>query len=92
LSNKKILKKGTVFLYQVFPQNISFYHRFLIKACHENDLETVRRLVEFFATFDLAFVNLRETKSLNSALHIAALNGFFVISPYVLTRCHLGVF
>jgi ankyrin repeat protein len=68
-----------MFLYQVFPQSISFYHRFLIKACHENDLETVRRLVEFFATFDLTFINLREPKSLNSALHIAVLNGYFVI-------------
>ncbi len=78
MSNNKILKYGTEFLYQVFPSDMSFYHSFLIRACNENDLGAVKRLVSFFSVFQPSFINLKEPGSLNSALHIAAYQGFFV--------------
>ena len=78
LSNNKILKKGTTFLYQVFPDNIAFYHDLLMKSCRERDIDSVQRLIEFFSKFNPSFINLKERSNGNSALHIAAQNGYFV--------------
>lgn len=84
LSNNKVLKKGTVFFYQVFPSTLMFYHKFLIKACKEKDYDAVVHLVEFFKTSYPNFVNMREPGTLNTALHVAASNGYFAIMLYLL--------
>ena len=79
LSNNKILKKGTTFLYQVFPNSIKFYHDQLMKSCREKDIDAVQRLVEFFSKFNPNFINLKEQNTSFTALHVAAENGYFVI-------------
>lgn len=78
MSNNKVLKKGTVYLYQVFPSDISFYHAFLMNACHDKNTEAIKRLVDFFSTFQPTFINMKEKNFSNTALHIAAQNGYFV--------------
>ncbi|CAF0764926.1 unnamed protein product [Brachionus calyciflorus] len=84
LSNNKILKKGTIFMYQVFPSSIKFYHNFLIKACVEKELEAVKRLVEFFQVYYPNFIDLKEPSMQNTALHICAAHGYFKIMLYLL--------
>jgi len=78
LSNNKILKKGATFLYQVFPNNITFYHDQLMKSCREKDIDGVQRLVDFFSKFNANFINLKEQSTSLSALHVVAQNGYFV--------------
>ena len=48
-----------------------------MKACHEKDIDAVKRLVEFFSKFNPNFINLKD-HSQNTALHVAAQNGYFV--------------
>lgn len=78
LSNNKILKKDSVFLYQVFPSSLMFYHSFLMSACLDKDMEAIKRLVEFFSGQNSNFIDLREPNSLNTAAHICSSNGYFV--------------
>ena len=68
LSNNKILKKGTIFCYQVFPNNITFYHDLLMKSCQEKDIDSCQRLVEFFSKFNPTFINLKDRSSGNSGI------------------------
>jgi ankyrin repeat protein len=78
------MKKGTVFLYQVFPNSIMFYHNFLIRACREKDFEAVQHLVEFFTPINPNFINLKESSTLNTAAHYASSLGYFAILLYLL--------
>jgi hypothetical protein len=82
LSNNKILKKDTIFLYQVFPASLMFYHSFLMTSCLEKDMDAIRRLVEFFS--DQNFLDLREPVALNTAVHVCASNGYFVSFKFCL--------
>jgi ankyrin repeat protein len=84
LSNNKTYKKGSVFLYQVFPSDIMFYHKFLLKAVREKDYEAVFHLIEFFNAMEMNFINLKEAGTLNTALHVAAANGFYAIALLLL--------
>ena len=83
LTNNRHLLKGTYFLYQVFPSSIMFYHKFLIRACESNELDTVQRLFDFFHDSYPNFINIREKNSLNTAAHYAAKNGYFVCLKYL---------
>jgi hypothetical protein len=56
-----------------------FYHKFLITACQENELDTVERLHAFFSPIYPNFINLKEPGTLNTAAHYAASKGYFVI-------------
>jgi hypothetical protein len=78
LSKNKLMRGDCSFLYQVFPSNISFYHKFLMQACEENALDTVQRIITFFIQDNIDFINMREDGTLNTALHVAVGNGFFV--------------
>lgn len=78
ITNNRFLEKGINFMYQIFPASIMFYHKFLITACQENELETVKRLNQFLADIYPNFINVREPGTLNSAAHYAASNGYFV--------------
>jgi hypothetical protein len=49
-----------------------------MKSCRDKDLDAVKRLVEFFSKFNPNFINLKEHGSQNTALHVAAQNGYFV--------------
>jgi hypothetical protein len=65
-------------MYQIFPSSVMFYHKFLIRACQENELDTVERLHSFFSQIYPNFINLKEPGTLNTAAHYAASKGFFV--------------
>ena len=84
MSNSKILKYGTVFLYQVFPLDLMFYNNLLIRACNDKDINAAKRLVGFFSRFKPEFINLKESLTHNTALHVAAANGFFDIVHFLL--------
>ncbi len=67
-----------MFFYQVFPSLISTYHDMMMRACQEKNLDVIQRLVEFFIEFNPNFINMKEKTTSNTALHVAAYNGFFV--------------
>ena len=76
----KTLKKGTVFLYQIFPSSICYFHDLFMRAIQEKNLDVVQRLLDFYQTAQPQFIDLKErTGAGNSALHVAAKNGFFDI-------------
>ena len=66
-------------MYQIFPSSVMFYHKFLITACQENELDTVERLYAFFSPIYPNFLNLKEPGTLNTAAHYAAAKGYVVI-------------
>lgn len=49
-----------------------------MRACLDKDMDAIRRLVEFFRVQYPRFIDLREPRTLNSALHVCASNGYFV--------------
>lgn len=79
-----MLRKETLFFYQVFPSNIAFYHNFLLKAVQDKDFEAVKRMVEFFSKYNSTFINLVEPSTQNTALHLAAETGYFKILHFLL--------
>ncbi|XP_060080381.1 uncharacterized protein LOC132559772 [Ylistrum balloti] len=75
-SRNKLLKAGTVFLYQVFPGNTTTWQRLFIKSARENEFETVQKMIVFFQS-NPSFINAKEPKTGNTALHWACRNGLF---------------
>jgi len=71
------LKAGQLFLYQVFHGNTVSWQRLFIKAARDNEFETVEKMIVFFQSHP-AFINSKEPKSANTALHWACRNGHFV--------------
>ncbi|XP_065056315.1 uncharacterized protein LOC135684610 [Rhopilema esculentum] len=82
-SKNKALKKGTKFLYQVFPGNSMQCQRLLYKAAKNGELESVQKLVAFFEKSH-NFVNSRDKKSGNTAMHVACRNGQLEIVEFLL--------
>ena len=76
-SRNKQLKAGQLFLYQVFHGNTVSWQRLFIKAARDNEFETVEKMIVFFQSHP-AFINSKEPKSANTALHWACRNGHFV--------------
>ncbi|CAF0768923.1 unnamed protein product [Adineta steineri] len=70
-SQNKLLPATTMFLYQVFPDSLKFYHNFLLKACSEGYLDTVEHLLQFLQKLYPDFINMHEQNTLNTALHVA---------------------
>lgn len=83
-SNSKVLRSGTIFCYQVFPSNISFYHNILLKAVQEKDFEAVKRMIDFFGKYNPTFINQADSASQNTALHLAAESGSFKVLQFLL--------
>ncbi|CAL1541164.1 unnamed protein product [Lymnaea stagnalis] len=83
LSRNKYLKAGSIFLYQVFPGNSLSWEHMFIKAARENELDRVERMVQFFPS-DFSFINSRDTKTGQTALHMAARHGHFDIVQLLL--------
>ncbi|KAL4225169.1 hypothetical protein ACF0H5_015861 [Mactra antiquata] len=77
-SRNKQLRTGSYFLYQVFPGNTSTWQRLFIKSAKEAEYETVEKMIAFFRE-DSSFINCREPKSGNTALHLACRMGHFDI-------------
>ncbi|XP_052800681.1 uncharacterized protein LOC128231667 isoform X2 [Mya arenaria] len=75
-SRNKQLRTGSFFLYQVFPGNTSTWQRLFIKSARDNEYETVEKMIAFFRD-DTSFVNSREPKTGNTALHWACRMGHF---------------
>lgn len=76
-SRNKQLKAGAKFLYQVFPGNTGSWQRLFIKSARDNEFETVEKMIVFFQSHP-QFINAKEPKSGNTALHWACRNGHFV--------------
>ncbi|WAR01827.1 Y381-like protein [Mya arenaria] len=77
-SRNKQLRTGSFFLYQVFPGNTSTWQRLFIKSARDNEYETVEKMIAFFRD-DTSFVNSREPKTGNTALHWACRMGHFLL-------------
>ncbi|XP_060562776.1 uncharacterized protein LOC132722318 isoform X2 [Ruditapes philippinarum] len=77
-SRNKQLKTGSFFLYQVFPGNTSTWQRLFIKSARDCEYETVEKMIGFFRE-DSSFINCREPKTGNTALHLACRMGHFDI-------------
>ena len=76
-SRNKLLKAGSLMLYQVFPGNHINWHRQCIKSIKENEVDTVKNMITFFKT-QPSFINAKETNSGNTALHWACRTGCYV--------------
>ncbi|CAF2762566.1 unnamed protein product [Rotaria sp. Silwood2] len=83
-SQNKILPDKAIFLYQVFPESLKFYHNFLLKACAEGHLDSVLHLVQFLQKLYPDFINMHESNSENTALHIACKHNHMSIARYCL--------
>ncbi|XP_071830490.1 uncharacterized protein [Apostichopus japonicus] len=83
-SKNKVLKAGSEFLYQVFPGNTLMFENLFFKAAKVGELDTIQKLVVFFQDKKPGFINAREKKTGNTALHMAARNGHFEIALYLL--------
>ncbi|CAF0870949.1 unnamed protein product [Rotaria sordida] len=83
-SQNKTLPDKTIFLYQVFPESLKFYHNFLLKACAEGHLDSVVHLVQFLQKLYPNFINLHESNSDNTALHVACKHNNMNIARYCL--------
>ncbi|CAH1786443.1 unnamed protein product [Owenia fusiformis] len=82
-SRNKQLKHGSYFLYQVFPGNtINWQHQFIM-AAKSNEFDIVEKMVVFFKSHP-SFINAREPKTGNSALHWACRLGYEKIVQYLL--------
>ncbi|XP_071099543.1 uncharacterized protein [Haliotis cracherodii] len=77
-SRNKQLKAGTVFLYQVFPGNTIAWQRMFIRAAKDNEYAIVEKMISFFKGTP-SFINCREPKTGNTALHWASRNGHYDI-------------
>ncbi|XP_071956727.1 uncharacterized protein [Antedon mediterranea] len=84
LSRNKSMKTGTVFLYQVFPGNFQPWENLFFKAAKLGELNTIQKLVVFFKDMKPNFINAKEKKTLNTALHMAARNGNYDVALYLL--------
>ncbi|XP_067933694.1 uncharacterized protein [Watersipora subatra] len=82
-SRNKVLKSGSVMLYQVFPGNHIAWHKQCLKSIKENEIDTVKNMITFFKT-QLSFINAKETNTGNTALHYACKNGCYSIALYLL--------
>lgn len=78
-SRNKQLKAGAKFLYQVFPGNTGSWQRLFIKSARDNEFETVEKMIVFFQSHP-QFINAKEPKSGNTALHWACRNGHFEVA------------
>lgn len=84
-SRNKILKAGSLFLYQIFPGNTLPGQRLFFKAAKTAELDTMQKLVSFFQS-DRTFIDSKELGSGNTALHIACRQGHFDIVQYLLEK------
>lgn len=82
-SRNKMLKAGSLFVYQVFPGTTTQCQRLLFKAAKNGELDVVQKLVAFFH-LDKTFVDSREHSSGNTALHLACRHGHIDIVTYLL--------
>lgn len=90
-SRNKQLKAGAKFLYQVFPGNTGSWQRLFIKSARDNEFETVEKMIVFFQSHP-QFINAKEPKSGNTALHWACRNGHFVsLLDAVLNENHIFI-
>nr|XP_006813042.1 PREDICTED: ankyrin-3-like [Saccoglossus kowalevskii] len=76
-SRNKTLKAGSIFLYQVFPGNTLQWELLYFKAAKMGELDTVQKLVVFFKSKRPTFINAKEKRTGNTALHWAARNGHY---------------
>ncbi|XP_078685031.1 uncharacterized protein LOC144918296 [Branchiostoma floridae x Branchiostoma belcheri] len=83
-SRNKLLKTGSVFLYQVFPCSTLQWQRMMMKAGKEGDDEMMNKLVSFFRVSHPSFINSQEASTGNSVLHVASRAGHFNIVRYLL--------
>ncbi|XP_041366840.1 uncharacterized protein LOC121381572 [Gigantopelta aegis] len=82
-SRNKHFKTGTQFLYQVFPGNTITWNRMFIRAAKENEADTIEKLLTFFRGHP-KFINSREPKTGNTALHCACRFGHYEIVALLL--------
>ncbi|XP_030845217.1 uncharacterized protein LOC754486 isoform X2 [Strongylocentrotus purpuratus] len=83
-SKNKLLKAGSIFLYQVFPGNYLQWENLFFKACKVGEYDTVYKLIVFFQEKKPNFINAREKKTGNMGLHMAARNGHYDIALFLL--------
>lgn len=69
-SPNKMLKTGTLFLYQVFPDTNGHCEKLLQQSAKYGHIKTVQRLISFFGN-DYNFINSAAEKTENTALHLA---------------------
>ncbi|XP_070560695.1 uncharacterized protein [Ptychodera flava] len=83
-SRNKTLKAGSIFMYQVFPGNTLQWELLYFKAAKMGELDTVQKLVVFFRKKRPSFINAKEKRTGNTALHWAARNGHYRLVLYLL--------
>ncbi|XP_071500405.1 uncharacterized protein [Diadema antillarum] len=83
-SKNKLLKSGSIFLYQVFPGNSLQWEALFFKACKVGEMDTVQKLVVFFQDKKPGFINAKEKKTGNIGLHMAVRNGHYHIALFLL--------
>ncbi|XP_019852908.1 PREDICTED: uncharacterized protein LOC100641129 isoform X2 [Amphimedon queenslandica] len=83
-SRNRVLKKGSKFLYQVFPGTPDQCERLLRKSAKNGNLEMLQKLVSFFKSERGFIENVDECG--NTALHLAARNGHLDCTHYLLER------
>ncbi|XP_035681437.1 uncharacterized protein LOC118419201 [Branchiostoma floridae] len=83
-SRNKLLKTGSVFMYQVFPCSTLQWQRMMMRAGKEGDDEMMNKLVSFFRVSHPSFINSQEANTGNSVLHVASRAGHFNIVQYLL--------
>ncbi|CAF0731036.1 unnamed protein product [Didymodactylos carnosus] len=83
-SANKVLPEKSIFLYQIFPNSIKVYHGFIIKACMVGHLEVIQHLVEFFRILYPNFINMQDSNTGNTALHIACRYNQATVGQYCL--------
>ena len=69
------LSEGTNFLYQIFPSNLSMYVQQLINAAKTGRVKSVKTLLSFFLPTWPKFINEKDQKTGDTALHVAAQAG-----------------
>ncbi|XP_077994506.1 uncharacterized protein LOC144448226 [Glandiceps talaboti] len=83
-SRNKTLRAGSVFMYQVFPGNTLQWEILYFKAAKMGELDTVQKLVVFFKKKRPSFINAKEKRTGNTALHWGARNGHYNLVLYLL--------
>ena len=79
-------------MYQVFPGNFSQWESLFFKACKLGEIDIVEKMVVFFRDKRPGFINAKEKKTGNTALHMAARNGHYVRSSIILTSPNFTIF
>ena len=85
LSSNKSLRAGSLFLYQIFPDDMTLSQNLLFKAVKNGELDTVKNLISFFQA-EPSFVSGVHGNAKTTALHLACRLAKFDLVLYLLEQ------